>query len=125
MAARATVLIVEDDEALRRMYQQTLMIAGFAVRAASNGRSALLQIDVERPDLVVLDLFLPGINGLEILLDLASQGVTSSIPIVVVTGSSMNLDQVDVACVLRKPIAADDLVLAVQRCLGSAAVPNA
>ena len=115
MNARRTVLIVEDDEDLRRMYRHVLMIAGYDVRDASNGRSALLQIDVEPPDVLVLDLFLPGITGLEVVQDIASHVYTAHIPIVIVTGSAMNLDHLDVACVLRKPVTGDELLRAVAR----------
>jgi DNA-binding response OmpR family regulator len=111
------VLVVEDDAALRGMFTTALRMAGFEVREAPNGYEAIHSVDNHRPDLIVLDLLLPGFGGLGVQREIADRAVTKHIPIVIVTGSTRELDHLSVACVLRKPVDPDELVATVQRCL--------
>ena len=117
MTQGKTVLVVEDDVALRRMFTSALGLAGFGVQEASNGYEAIHSVDQQPPDLIVLDLLLPGFGGLSVQRDLTERAVTKHIPIVIVTGSTRDLDQVAVACVLRKPVDPDTLVATVKDCL--------
>jgi DNA-binding response OmpR family regulator len=121
MARTATVLIVEDDPALRRMYRAALGLAGFDVVEADDGLAALHFLDHRTPDLVVLDLMLPTMSGLIVQQEIAAHAHTRNIPIVIVTGSDLSLDHVDVPCVLRKPVSPEALVDAVRACLTSGA----
>ncbi len=114
---RTTVLVVEDDHDLRASFRTSLALAGFLVREAPDGIHALRQIDQQPPDLVVLDLMLPNLSGLDVQHEIASNAYTRAIPIILVTGTSLDLDHLSVSCILRKPILPDELVLAVQRCL--------
>lgn len=114
-AGGKVILIVEDDDDLRRMFRQALVFAGFHVSEAGDGPAALRQIDAQRPDLIVLDLMLPTMSGAEV----AAQAHSQNIPIVVVTGSASEVDAV--ACVLRKPVTPERLVRTVRLCLGSGA----
>jgi CheY-like chemotaxis protein len=116
VALRKVILIVEDDEELRRMFRTSLLLEGFEVIEAGDGLAALTRIDREPPDLVVLDLMLPSLSGVAVRQEIAGHALTRNIPIVIVTGSAMNVDHLDVACVLRKPIAPETLVDAVKRC---------
>lgn len=115
MMKRQTILVVDDDAELRRMFKSALALAGYDVREASDGTHALRAIDEERPDLIVLDLLLPILGGLAVQQEIASHAY--SIPIVIVTGSSMSLEPVHVPCILRKPVSPDDLVRAARECL--------
>lgn len=119
MRPRQALLVVEDDAELRKMYRSALAVAGFLVREAADGLSALTALDRDPVDLVVLDLGLPDISGLVILQDIAAQAHTCNVPVLVVTGSTEELDHLAVACVLRKPISPDALVTAVVKCLAS------
>ena len=121
MGRNPIVLIVEDDQALRRMYRAALGLAGFDVVEADDGLAALHFLDHRRPDLVVLDLMLPTMSGLVVQQEIAAHAHTREIPIVIVTGSDLSLDRVDVPCVLRKPVSPDALVDAVRSCLASGA----
>ena len=121
MAARQTVLIVEDDPAVRRMYRTALGLAGFNIVEAEDGISALRSLDQYTLDVVVLDLMLPTLSGLAVQQEIAAHAHTRNIHVVIVTGSNMRLDHVDVSCVLRKPISPDRLVDAVRGCLASGA----
>jgi DNA-binding response OmpR family regulator len=116
-SSRKTVLIVEDDDDLRRMFRTALMIEGFTVEEASDGAAALYRIHHEPPDIIVLDLSLPTVSGLIVHQELAAHAHTRQIPVVVVTGSTMGLDQLDVPCVLRKPVQPEKLVTTIRECL--------
>jgi two-component system, OmpR family, response regulator RpaA len=115
------ILIVEDDTDLRRMFKISLSLAGFDVEEAGDGIDALRIIEAAPPDLVVLDLMLQTLDGLSVQQELAARAVTALIPIVIVTGSTIPTDGIDVACVLRKPVMPDELVRTVQHCLKSGA----
>jgi DNA-binding response OmpR family regulator len=118
---RKRILIVEDDTDLRRLFRTTLSLAGFEVEEAGDGLEALRQIEDQTPDLVVLDLVLRTLDGVSVQQELASRALTSQIPIVIVTGSERDLSTLEVACVLRKPIRAEELVRTVRHCLTSGA----
>lgn len=126
MAERLTILIVEDDAALRRMYRTALGFAGFDIIEAEDGISALRSLDQYPVDVVVLDLMLPTLSGLAVQQEIAAHAHTRNTQVVIVTGSTMSLDHVDVSCVLRKPISPDRLIDAVRDCLsnGARAVPS-
>jgi DNA-binding response OmpR family regulator len=112
-----TILVVEDDTDLRHMFSTALELAGFDVREASNGYEAVDSVDRHPPDLIVLDLLLPGFGGLSVQQEIAERAVTRHIPIVIVTGSHRDLAHLSVACVLRKPVDPDELVATVKKCL--------
>jgi DNA-binding response OmpR family regulator len=114
---RNTVLIVEDDADLRRMYRTALAIAGFGVQEAGDGFDALQLLDRDPPDLVVLDLTLPAISGFVVRQEIAASAHTRAIPVVVVTAADVSPRQLDVPCVLRKPVSPDRLINAVRECL--------
>ena len=69
----------------------------------------------------MLDLLLHSLDGVSIQQELAAHALTSRIPVVVVTGSNIDTDALDVARVMHKPVMPDELVRAVKRCLRSAA----
>jgi DNA-binding response OmpR family regulator len=83
MAAR--VLIVEDDPDIAELVSRYLEKAGFATQWVASGRDALQQIVVRPPDLVVLDLMLPQVDGLEICRQLRASDRTAAVPIIMVT----------------------------------------
>lgn len=119
-----TILVVEDDAALRGLFMTALRTAGFTVREAPNGYEAIHSVDKHRPDLIVLDLLLPGFGGLGVQREITDRAATKHIPIVIVTGSTRELDHLSVACVLRKPVDPEELVATVQRCLDESVPGN-
>jgi CheY-like chemotaxis protein len=80
-----TVLIVEDEEPLRRVLKDLLERDGFHVLEASNGVQALDQIDRGAPDVVVLDLNLPQLDGFGVLSRLRSRPATANLPVIILT----------------------------------------
>ena len=121
MSRRRRILVVEDDEDLRRIFKVALTLDGFDVEEAGDGLEALRHIDQSPPDLVVLDLMLPFVGGAVVQQEIASHVFTRDIPVVIITGSAKDLSDLNVACVLRKPITPDELVRTVRSCLGAAA----
>jgi CheY-like chemotaxis protein len=121
MSERQTILVVEDDEDLRRLFRTALVLAGYDVVEAGDGLEALLRIDQAPPDLVVLDIVLPRLSGIAVQQEIAAQAVTRQIPIVVITGSAMEPSEMEVACFLRKPVSPEQLVEVVGKCLHSGA----
>ncbi len=79
------VLLVEDEEQLRRVLKDLLEREGYTVAEARDGIQALDQVDRHAPDIIVLDLNLPGVDGYTVLQQLRSRPATHSIPIVVLT----------------------------------------
>ena len=107
------VLLVEDDDATRRLMEDSLTEAGFDVVSASHGGEALRMLNREVPDLIVLDLMLPWINGIEVLATVRQQPQLASVPVLVATGtvmSAFDLRGYAPVSVLHKPIDVDTLV---------------
>jgi CheY-like chemotaxis protein len=82
---QATVLLVDDEDQLRRVMRDLLEREGYRVAEAQNGIEALDQVDRHAPDIVVLDLNLPGLDGYGVLSHLRSRPATAKIPVVVLT----------------------------------------
>lgn len=118
---RTRILVVEDDRELRQLYRMVLSLAGYDVQEAADGLNALHRLDEAPPDLVVLDLLLPGVSGVVVQQEIAAHAHTRDIPILVVTGSPMLPSELEVPCVLRKPVSPDALVEAVRSCLAAGA----
>lgn len=79
------VLLVEDNNFIRNMYQLKLAKADLTVVEAIDGKMALERITEQRPDLVLLDLMMPNVGGLEVLRDLKKQGLLPDLPVIVLT----------------------------------------
>jgi CheY-like chemotaxis protein len=110
---RRIVLVVEDDADLRRIFSDALKFAGFEVREASDGPAALRAIENSRPDVVVLDVRLPTLDGGSVREEIVANPETRNIPIVMVTGIA-GFDGHG-ALVLQKPVSPQDLVAVVRR----------
>jgi two-component system KDP operon response regulator KdpE len=115
------ILVVEDDESLRSMWRIALRFEGFDVVEAGDGIEALRVIDQRIPDLVVLDLGLPKLGGESVRQEIGAQALTRQIPVVIVTGSTEDLGHLEVPCILRKPVAIEDLIRTVRSCIYSGA----
>lgn len=93
--AKKTVLMIEDDELLARMYQLKLEMAGYEVLIAHNAAEAQVVTDKHVPDVVLLDILLPKVNGLAVLKDLRKQSHTMHCPVIILTnltGSEVDMD---------------------------------
>jgi DNA-binding response OmpR family regulator len=80
-----TILIVEDDMLFQSIYQNRLAQDGYRVKAASNGEDALREMEASPPDLVLLDLVLPQLNGYEVLSRMKADPQLTKIPVIVLS----------------------------------------
>jgi len=83
------ILIVEDDKFLRELMSQKLLKEGYDIRGAVDGEEGIKKIKEEKPDLILLDLILPGIDGFEVLTQMRGTPSMSSIPVIILS----NIDQ--------------------------------
>ena len=85
------VLVVEDDEGIREMLKYNLVTAGFSVHEAADGASGLRTARTARPDLILLDLMLPGMSGFDFCRALRK---SSRVPIIMITAKDAEVDKI-------------------------------
>jgi CheY-like chemotaxis protein len=77
--------VVDDDQFLIEVLMEKLKLSGFSTNGASNGTQALELVEKNRPDLILLDLIMPGMNGMEVLQKLKGNDSTKHIPVIILT----------------------------------------
>src|SRR5438874_3314220 len=87
-AVSELVLVIEDEKEIRDLVRYNLEKAGYRVTAAGDGEEGMRQAFAARPDVLVLDLMLPGVNGLEVLREVRSEPLTRELPVLVLTARS-------------------------------------
>ncbi|WP_417912387.1 response regulator [Candidatus Electronema sp. TJ] len=112
---KRTVLVVEDSPTTRKVIKMTLQSGGFRVIEAVDGVEALSKLNDNRPDLVLLDIMLPKIDGYKILSILKKNGETKEIPVVMLTSKNRILDKVkghlsSASAYLTKPFKPSELI---------------
>ncbi len=98
-----TILVVDDEPTLRETVGEALEADGFRVRTAADGREALIRFRADAPDLVILDLMLPELSGIEVCRIIRAE---SAVPILMLTAKSSEIDKV-----LGLELGADDYVV--------------
>ncbi|WP_109311502.1 MULTISPECIES: phosphate regulon transcriptional regulator PhoB [Ruegeria] len=93
-ADQPTVLVVEDELAQREVLAYNLEAEGFRVSKAANGDEALLLVDEDSPDIIVLDWMMPNLSGIEVCRRLKTRPDTRSIPIIMLSARSEEVDKV-------------------------------
>ncbi len=99
----ATILVVDDEEPIQELLRFNLEKEGYRVSVAKDGQEALKHVENDQPDLIVLDLMLPGMDGLEVCRKLRSNPKFQQIPIIMLTAKGEEIDKV-----LGLEIGADD-----------------
>ena len=89
---KSKVLIIEDDRFLLKLYADKLGREGFEVLSSLTGEEGLNKVSVEKPDLIILDLILPGKNGFEVLSELKLNPGTKDIPVIILTNLGQEAD---------------------------------
>jgi len=120
--AATHVLVVEDEEALATLLEYNLSKEKFEVTLASDGEEALLKIEEQPPDLVVLDWMLPRVSGIEICRRIRAKPETKNLPIIMLTARSEEADRIrgletGADDYLTKPFSTDELVARVRAVL--------
>jgi DNA-binding response OmpR family regulator len=116
LGGQHTLLVVDDDPHILTVHSRMIQQAGYRVLQAHHGREALAVINQTRPDLILLDLLMPEMDGFEVLNHLRRQEATRNIPVIVVTGQTLAEDDMErlnrgVASILNKGLFSADETL--------------
>lgn len=87
-----TILIIEDDKFLRELIAQKLIKEGYEISEAVDGEKGIKKIKEEKPDLVLLDLILPGIDGFEVLSRMKEDEALAKIPVIILSNLGQRED---------------------------------
>jgi CheY-like chemotaxis protein len=123
----ARILLIEDDPLIYRLYQKTFDLEGFEVETAEDGHIGLQKVPSFKPDIILLDMMMPNMNGLELLSKLKADPATSAIPVVVLTNvADMNVSNMAIAkgaalCIIKSQTEPGQVVAAVKSVLAKAA----
>lgn len=120
MAGMATILVVDDERPLRNLLAQVFADSGHRVLLAVNGRQALDLLRSQRPDLVLADVMMPEINGVELCQRIKESPATAGIPVILMSAASAATGrQAPADAFLGKPFDLDDVEELIQRLLPS------
>lgn len=117
------VLLVEDDPFIIRLYQKVLTHEGYSAELADNGLAALEILPIFKPDIILLDIMMPTMNGIEFLKKMHENPETKNVPVLVLTNvadSEVTLDAVNAGAALiliKSKTEPDDVVTAIKRVL--------
>jgi len=120
-----SILCIEDEPEMIDLMRLILGRRGFSVKGAAGGIEGLRMIRAERPDLVLLDLMMPDMDGWEVYQQMKADENTKNIPVIVVTAKAQSIDKVlglhiaKVDDYLAKPFSPQDLLSSVERVLKS------
>ncbi|MCC2669866.1 MAG: chemotaxis protein CheY [Armatimonadetes bacterium] len=120
----STIMIIEDDEELNEILEYNLHRAGYETRQAWDGRKAITELEENPPDLVLLDVMLPGADGWEICRHMSAEPRLKTVPIIIFTAKSAREDfdqarQFNLAGFFTKPYATADVLRHVQKVLAA------
>jgi CheY-like chemotaxis protein len=121
---RKKVMIVEDTDSVQMMMKRWVMNAGYDVEVASDGLEALEKMKSETPDLILLDLMLPGLNGYAVCRQLREREETKKTPVIIMTALRAPTDSDEAYLsganeVVIKPLAEAEIVRKIRHYLGS------
>ena len=123
-----TILIVEDDPSTAALIGEVLADRGYHLLVAREGAEALRMIREQQPQVITLDLALPGIDGRSFLMGLRSDETTKRTPVIVVSANSESLNGFErraVTSVLPKPFEVSDLLAAIESAVDASQVGSA
>jgi two-component system alkaline phosphatase synthesis response regulator PhoP/two-component system response regulator VicR len=120
MPKQKKILAVDDERHIVRLVQVNLERAGYQVVTAFDGKEALKKVESEKPDLIVLDVMMPHMDGFEVLKRLKSDDKTKNLPVVMLTAKAQDADVFrgwasGVDCYLTKPFNPIELLTFVKR----------
>ena len=114
------VLIVEDNELNLKLFHDLLVIQNYDVITSRDGRGIANIVEHQKPDLILMDIQLNGISGIDIIKDLKANPTTSNIPIIAITAFAMKNDEAKISAsgcdmYLSKPVSIDHFFLALNK----------
>jgi two-component system cell cycle response regulator DivK len=122
-----TILIVDDDDLNRKLFGALLGARGYRIVQAADGSRAIDLAHQEQPDLVIMDVQMPGISGIEATLALKSDHNTSAIPVIVTTAFLIEEDELRASgcdAYMTKPFASSDFMTLVESFVGNREAAN-
>lgn len=117
------VLLIEDDPLIYRLYQKLFSLEGFEIELAENGQLGLEKLQTFHPDILLIDVMMPTMNGLEMLTHLKSNPETKAIPVIVLTNiADMNVTQMAISkgavlCIIKSQTEPKDVINSVKAVL--------
>jgi DNA-binding response OmpR family regulator len=119
------VLIVDDDPDIRAMLRFSLGDHGFSIREASDGLGALAILDERAPDVMVLDLMMPNVDGFSVLEAMRTRGIAPSTQVIILSAKAEERDfvkgwELGASDYLTKPLDPDQLAVKINQLLGAA-----
>lgn len=119
-----TILIADDEIYMLRLLDATLRKGGFRVLQARNGADALKSVEAEQPNLIIMDVMMPDLDGLTAIHQLRQNDATAKIPVIVLSSKGHALTKVEAelagaSLFLTKPFSPNQLLTEVQRILGA------
>jgi two-component system alkaline phosphatase synthesis response regulator PhoP/two-component system response regulator VicR len=114
------ILVVDDEKPIVRLVQVNLEHAGYEVVTAYDGKEALEKVEQEKPDLIILDVMMPQMDGFEVMQRLQANPKTRDIPVIMLTAKAQDADvfrgwQSGVTLYLTKPFSPFELISFVRR----------
>jgi len=123
------VLVVDDDQSIQRVLVQTLQLEGYEVATASDGVEALESLQGQLPDVVILDVMMPKLDGLDVLKRMRADERTHTVPVILLTARSSQEDiwegwQSGVDYYMTKPFDVEELLRFLSHVLNPPAEPD-
>jgi CheY-like chemotaxis protein len=120
MTEGPTILVVDDEPYMIRLLQHHIQRAGYRMVKATNGREALERIREDKPSLVLMDVMMPELNGLEVLVELRKREETKELPVIIMTANAQRFTREEaeaagVSAFLTKPFSPTQLMTEVRR----------
>jgi len=117
------ILVIEDESNIQKLAKANLTASGYKVRVAANGEKGLELAELERPNLILLDLRMPGMSGWDVLMALKTNQRLRRIPVIIMTATVPESEEYKIRGMratgyLVKPFSADELLRQVKQVLG-------
>lgn len=126
MATPAKILLVDDDMTLHEMYAERLKAEGYTIVSAYDGEEAIEKVTKETPDLILLDIMMPKINGIDVMKKLREDESTANIPIILLTALVQEISKVKTmmkdydSYLIKSEIMPADVIKTIEESLGKA-----
>jgi CheY-like chemotaxis protein len=124
------VLIVDDEQDFLQVLGKRLTVSGYSVISASNGRDAVSLAKSQHPDIIVLDIVMPGMDGGQVMSELKEHSSTRNIPVILLTGLFSKAEEIKYGStvsdhiVLAKPLDAEKLLEQMKKLLDDTTIKN-
>ena len=126
MATAAKILLADDDMTLHEMYAERLRTEGYTIVSAYDGEEALEKTYKEKPDLILLDIMMPKVNGIDVMKKLREDEQTAGIPIILLTALVQEINKLKEMMkgsdqyLIKSEIMPGDVIAAIEKSLGGA-----